>query len=95
MAKIQEIEVFEWETLDAIKEKADIIKVLGNLEFDPIMCVFCKIGNDYFELVYSDTEGNYIRHYPEEDLFSDALEKRKTEFGVYDEDESSELFDEF
>ncbi len=95
MARIQEIEVFEWDTLDALKEKAEIIKVLGNLEFDPMMSVFCRIGNDFFELVYSDTEGNYIRHYPDEDLFLDALEKRKSEFGIYDEDEGSEIFDEF
>ncbi|MCD6455029.1 MAG: hypothetical protein J7L62_06985 [Candidatus Aminicenantes bacterium] len=93
--RIEEIEVYEWDSLDAIKEKAEVIEEVGNLDLFSSMSVFCTIGEDYFELIYSDTEGNYIRHFPDEDLFYRALRKRREEFGVLDRREGSDLEDFF
>ena len=30
--RIEEIEVYEWDSLDAIKEKAEVIEEVGNLD---------------------------------------------------------------
>jgi len=87
--RIAEIEVYEWDTLDALKDRARIVEEIGNLDLFPSMSVFCAVGSDHFELVYSDTEGNYIRYYPLEDVFFSEIEKRKEEYGVLDRAEES------
>ncbi len=87
--RIAEIEVYEWDTLDALKDRAKIVEEIGNLDLFPSMSVFCALGSDYFELVYSDTEGNYIRYYPLEEVFFSEIEKRKEEYGVLDRAEES------
>ncbi len=93
--RIEEIEVYEWDSLDALKERAEIVEEVGNLDLYPSMSIFCVIGSDYFELVYSDTEGNYIRHYPDEDIFYRALKRRREEFGILDRREDSNFEDFF
>ncbi len=93
--RIQEIEVYDWESLDALKDKAEIVEEIGDLDQFPSMSVFCRIGEDYFELIYSDTEGNYIRHYPDECRFLRAIEKRREEFGILDRREGSDFEDLF
>jgi hypothetical protein len=77
---MQEIEVISWDVLDAIREKSsEIIEEIGDLDTDDGMSVFCQIGEDFFELHYSEIGTNYLKHFPEEDEMTEYVEKRKAD----------------
>ena len=90
---MDQIEVVSWKTLNAIKQVAKIEEVLGDLDTNEQMAVFCTIEDDYLELYYSELESNYIRHFEDEEEFSKYIEMRKNEFGEEDFD-SLEFYDE-
>jgi len=83
---MEQIEVISWKTLDAIKETAKIVEVIGDLDAFDHMSVFCHIDEDYLELYYSELDSNYIRHFEDEEEFSKTLANRKNEFGEEDFD---------
>ncbi len=86
---MEQIEVISWQTLDAVKAAASkTYQVIGNLEADEHMSVFCSIEDDYLELFYSELDSNYLRRYDDEEEFFKAMETRKKEFG---EDEFDSL----
>ena len=85
---MEEIEITSWITLDAIKKKSGILETVGNLQTGHSMSVFCKIEDDYLELMYSDSTANYLRRYEDKDELEAAIEQRKEEDGEarYEED---------
>jgi len=89
---MEEMEITSWVTLDAIKKKAEHIETVGNLQTGHSMSVFCRIEDDYLELVYSDTTANYLRRYEDKDEFEVGIEQRKEEDGEspYEEDHEFE-----
>lgn len=90
---MEQIEVVSWKTLNAIKQAAKIEEVLGDLDTNEQMAVFCTIEEDYIELYYSELESNYIRHFEDEEEFLKYIDERKNEFGEEDFD-SIEFYDE-
>jgi hypothetical protein len=89
---MEEIEITSWITLDAIKKKAEMVETLGNLQTGHSMSVFCRIEDDYLELVYSDSSANYLRRFDDKDEFESAIEQRKEEDGEapYEDDREFE-----
>jgi hypothetical protein len=89
---MEEIEITSWITLDAVKKKSEILETVGNLQAGHSMSVFCKIEDDYLELVYSDSTANYLRRYEDKDELEAAIEQRKEEDGEarYEEDHEFE-----
>jgi hypothetical protein len=89
---MEELEITSWITLDAIKKKSEILDTVGNLQTGHSMSVFCKIEDDYLELVYSDSTANYLRRYEDKDEIQEAIEQRKTDDGEspYEEDHEFE-----
>jgi hypothetical protein len=80
---MEQIEIISWQTLDTLKAAATkIIEVVGALDTDEHMSVFCYIEDDYLELFYSELDANFIRHFEDEDEFQKTIETRKTEFGA-------------
>lgn len=79
---MEQIEVISWKTLDALKQAATHIEeILGDLDTNEQMAVFCSIEEDYLELYYTELEGNYIRHFDDEEEMLKFLTVRKTELG--------------
>jgi len=89
---MEEIEIYSWATLDALKRAADLVETVGDLNESRQMSVFCVIEDDYLELCYSDTSSNYLRRFEDEEEFEEAIEERKEqlEAGVFDEDYEEE-----
>ena len=89
---MEEIEISSWVTLDAIKKKAEIAETVGNLQTSHSMSVFCRIEDDFLELVYSDATANTLRRYEDKDEFEAAIEERKEEDGEapFDDEPDSE-----
>lgn len=83
---MEQIEVLSWKSLDALKQAAKLEEVVGDIDTNEQMAIFCSIDEDYFELYYSELEGNYIRHYEDEEEFLKYIELRKNEFGEEDFD---------
>jgi len=85
---MEEIEINSWLTLDAIKNEAEIIETVGDLQSGHCQSVFCVIEDDHMELCYMDTESNFLRTYDDKDEFGLALETRKEDVGesAFDED---------
>lgn len=83
---MEQIEVMSWKTLNALKQVAKIEEVVGDLDTNEQMAVFCTIEEDYLELYYSELESNYIRHFEDEEEFLKYIELRKNEFGEEDFD---------
>ena len=92
---MEEIEVFSWLTLDAIKDASEIKETIGDLQSGHFKSIFCLIEEDYLELFYSDAASNYLRHYEEKDEFALAIEKRKKELGESPYEEAPEFVEEF
>lgn len=78
---MEEIDFSSWVTLDAIKKKAEVVETVGNLQTSHSMSVFCRIEDDFLELVYSDSTANTLRRYEDKDEFEAAIEERKEEDG--------------
>lgn len=78
---MEEIEVSSWMTLDALKDEAEVVDTVGNLQSNSWKSIFCTIEEDYMELLYSDTDSNFIRRFDDKEEFQWALEKRKEEVG--------------
>ncbi len=78
---MEEIEVFSWLTLDAIKKASDVVETVGDLQSGHSKSVFCVIEEDYLELLYSDAGSNYLRRYENKDEFEVALIERKEDVG--------------
>lgn len=93
---MEEIEIYSWATLDAIKKASDIIETVGDLHSTHEMSVFCVIEDDYLELCYSDTSNNYLRRYDDEEEFEEAIEERKEELGEgeYEDEDYDEDYEE-
>lgn len=93
---MEEIEITSWLTLDAIKNEAEIEETVGDLQSGHFKSVFCKIEDDYLELLYSDSASSFIRRYEDKDEFLMAIEKRKEEVGevLYDEESGYNNFSE-
>lgn len=85
---MQEIEINSWLTLDAIKNEAELVETVGDLQSGHCQSVFCIIEDDHMELCYMDTESNFLRTYDDKDEFELALETRKEDLGEssFDED---------
>ncbi len=91
--RMEQIEVISWKTLDALKNTATHTEeVLGDLDTNEQMAIFCSIEEDFMELYYSELEGNYIRHFDDEEEMLKYIELRKTEFGESDFD-AAEFYD--
>ncbi len=93
---MEEIEITSWLTLDTIKNEAEIKETVGDLQSGHFKSVFCKIEDDFLELLYSDSASNFLRRYEDKDEFLLAIEKRKEEVGetLYDEESSFDDFSE-
>lgn len=90
---MEQIEVISWKTLDALKKSATkIIEIIGDLDTNEQMAVFCSIEEDFLELYYSEVDSSFIRHFEDEDELYKYIDKRKSEFGEEDFD-SSDYFD--
>ena len=83
---MEQIEVMSWKILDSIKQAAKVEKVIGDLDTNEQMAVFCTIEEDYLELYYSELESNFIRHFEGEEEFLKYIDTRKNEFGEEDFD---------
>ena len=91
---MEQIEVISWKTLDALKQSATHIeKIIGDIDTNEQMSVFCSIEEDYLELYYSELEGNFIRHFDDEEELLKYMEIRKNELGEDDFD-SVDYYDE-
>ncbi|HNQ81238.1 MAG: hypothetical protein PHF93_09945 [Acidobacteriota bacterium] len=90
---MEEMEISSWVTLDAVKKKAEIHEIVGNLQTGHSMSVFCQIEDDYLELVYSDSAANTLRRFEDKDEFEIGLKQRKEEDGDAPYDDEKE-FDE-
>jgi hypothetical protein len=84
---MEQIEVISWKTLDALKQAAThIVKIIGDIDTNEQMSVFCSIEEDFLELYYSELEGNYIRHFEDEEEMQKYMDIRKNELGEDDFD---------
>ena len=91
---MEQLEVISWKILDSIKNSATkIYEILGDIDTNEQMSVFCQVEEDYVELYYSEVDSNFIRHFEDEDEFFSTIEKRKDEFGE-EEYDTMEYFDE-
>ena len=88
---MEEIEFSSWITLDAIKKKAEVVETVGSLQTGHSMSVFCRIEDDFLELVYSDSTANTLRSYEDKDEFEAAIEERKEEDGEAHFEEKGEF----
>ncbi|MCJ7579814.1 MAG: hypothetical protein MUP98_04685 [Candidatus Aminicenantes bacterium] len=92
---MEEIEITSWLTLDAIKNEATIIEVLGDFLAGHCTAVFCSIEDDFLELCYSDSISNFLRRFDDKEELELALEKRKDEFGEAEFEEEIEIEEDF
>jgi len=92
---MEEIEITSWLTLDAIKKKAETIETIGNLQTGHSMSIFCRIEDDYLELMYSDSSANYLRRYEDKDEFDGAIDQRKEEDGEAPYEDDRELDEDY
>lgn len=92
---MEEIEISSWITLAAIKKKGEVVETVGNLQTGHSMSVFCKIEDDYLELLYSDSAANYLRRYEDKDEFEVALDERKEEDGETPFEEDHEFEEDY
>lgn len=84
---MEQLEVISWKTLDALKQAAtNVEEILGDIDTNEQMSVFCSIEEDYIELYYSELEGNFVRHFDDEDEMRKIIGIRKDEFGESDFD---------
>ena len=89
------MEVISWKALDALRHAATHIEeVLGDLDTNEQMAVFCSIEEDFLELYYSELEGNYIRRFEDEDEMRKYIAQRRSEFGDNEYDSSDYYSDE-
>ena len=92
---MEQMEVISWKTLDALKQAATHVEeIIGDLDTNEQMSVFCSIEEDYLELYYSELEGNYIRHFDDEEEMLKNINLRKNEFGESDFDPADYYDDE-
>jgi len=91
---MEEIEISSWLTLDALKKKAKIKATVGNLQTGHSMSVFCRIEDDFLELVYSDSASNCLRRFEDKDEFEIGIQQRKEEDSDAPYDEDREVEDE-
>jgi hypothetical protein len=92
---MEKIEISSWITLDAIKKKSKVVETVGNLQTGHSMSVFCKIEDDYLELLYSDSAANYLRRYEDKDEFEVAIDERKEEDGETPFEEDHEFEEDY
>ncbi len=78
---MEQIEIISWAVLNAIKENAQIVETVGDMDTEDHFSVFCTLEDDYLELFYSETDSNYIRHFVDEEEFEEAIVNRKEDFG--------------
>ena len=79
---MEQIEVMSWQTLDALKQAAvKVYEVVGDLDTDEHMSVFCAIDEDFLELFYSEIDSNYIRRFEDEEELENQVKARKNDFG--------------
>ncbi len=79
---MEELEIISWKVLDAIRNAASkTYEVIGDIDTNEHMSVFCQFDEDYIELYYSEMESSYIRHFDDEDEFFSSIEERKEDFG--------------
>lgn len=84
---MEQIEVISWKTLDALKQAATHIEeIIGDIDTHEQMSIFCSVDEDFLELYYSELEGNYIRHFDDEEEMLKYITLRKNEFGENDFD---------
>ena len=92
---MEELEIYSWITLDALKKKAEVVETVGNLQTGHSMSVFCKIEEDYLELVYSDSAANCLRRFEDKDEFEAGIEQRKEEDGEAPFEEERDFEEDF
>ncbi len=92
---MEEIEISSWVILEAIQKAAKVVETVGDLQTGHMKSVFCVVEDDYLELVYLDTESNFLRRYESKEEFELALEKLKEEEGEFSYPESHNFDDDF
>ena len=89
---MEQIDGISWDVLDVIKDNAkEVITEIGEMDVDERMYVYCSIGDDFFELLYSESDASYIKHFANEEDMLECIEKRKEEFE--DKEFNSEYFE--
>jgi len=76
---MDETQISSWLILDAIKEIAEIVDTIGDLQTGHWQSVFCTVEDDFLELNYIDAVPSLLRHYEDKEEFETALEKRREE----------------
>lgn len=94
---MEEMEISSWTMLDVLKEAAEVVETVGDLQSGHWKSIFCVIEDDYLELGYVDTVTNFLRRFEDKDEFELAIERRREEAGETrfdDENGFEEDFDE-
>ena len=79
---MNKLEVGSWDVLDLIRDNADKnFGQAGDLDTGDALSCFCQVGEDFFELYYSDLLANYIGHFDNEPEMRDAMKERFSELG--------------
>jgi len=94
---MEEMEISSWTTLDVLKEAAEVVETVGDLQSGHWKSIFCVIEDDYLELGYVDTVTNFLRRFEDKDEFELAIERRREEAGetrFEDDNEFDENFTE-
>jgi len=92
---MEEIEVSSWMVLDAIKDVADVVETVGDVQTGHWKSIFCIVDEDFLELGYVDTATSFLRRFEDREEFDLAIETRKEDLGEAPYDEEEEEFEEF
>jgi hypothetical protein len=92
---MEEIEISSWIILDAIKNAAEIVDTVGDLQSGHWQSIFCTVEDDHLELGYVDTASSFLRRFEDKEEFQFAMEKRKEDTGElpYEENNFDEEFE--
>ena len=89
---MEEIELASWMVLDAIKDVADVVETVGDVQTGHWKSVFCVVDEDFLELGYVDTAASFLRRFEDREEFDLAIESRKEDLGETPFDEDDEDF---
>jgi hypothetical protein len=92
---MEEMEISSWTTLDVLKEAAEVVETVGDLQSGHWKSIFCVIEDDYLELGYVDTVTNFLRRFEDKDEFELAIERRREEGGETRFDDDEEFDEDF
>lgn len=88
---MEQLDIQSYDLLELVRDNADeIIEEVGSLETDEEKYIFCQLGEEFFELYYSETDISHIRHLADEDKVKELIEIRQKDF--HSDDFESEYF---